>query len=212
MMMFSSKYWAKRGLSLDSAMPGEQQLQGSPPFNVANPAQNEDGTPKDSAAENKKTAIVFSLKNEIGGLVKTIRLFQEKHVNMVQIESRKSKRRNSEVDIFVDFECSKKELNELVQLLKCQSNIVSVSPAGSAWPEEEEFDGVPWFPRKISELDKCSHRVLMYGSELDADHPGTRNQDTDYELRVEFRALCKLDYQFRDITFSSRQILVDKTS
>ncbi|NXN87074.1 TPH2 hydroxylase, partial [Bombycilla garrulus] len=208
MMMFSSKYWARRGFSLDSALPEERSAAGSLTLNRSSSGKNEEkkenkGNGKsESASEGGKTAVVFSLKNEVGGLVKALRLFQEKHVSMVHIESRKSKRRNSEVEIFVDCDCSKKEFNELIQLLKFQTNIVSLNPPESIWTDDEgkdvfvllDLDCVPWFPRKISELDKCSQRVLMYGSELDADHPGFK--DNVYRQRRKYFVDVAMSYKY----------------
>ncbi|KFV78596.1 Tryptophan 5-hydroxylase 2, partial [Struthio camelus australis] len=156
---------------------------------------NKENGKSESVSEGGKTAVVFSLKNEVGGLVKALRLFQEKHVSMVHIESRKSKRRNSEVEIFVDCDCSKKEFNELIQLLKFQTNIVSLNPPENIWTDEEgNLDCVPWFPRKISELDKCSQRVLMYGSELDADHPGFK--DNVYRQRRKYFVDVAMSYKY----------------
>ncbi|KAK2492623.1 hypothetical protein MC885_020528 [Smutsia gigantea] len=143
MMMFSSKYWARRGLSLDSAVPEEHQLLGSLTLSKANSGKNDDkkgnkgNSKSETAPESGKTAVVFSLKNEVGGLVKALKLFQEKHVNMVHIESRKSRRRSSEVEIFVDCECGKTEFNELIQLLKFQTTIVTLNPPENIWTGEE---------------------------------------------------------------------------
>lgn len=154
-------------------------------------------------------AVVFSLKNQVGGLVRALRIFQEMGVDVHHIESRKSKRSDSEYEIFVDIDCEDQAMmSNLVHHLRHEvdgrtleefersksSSPKEKTPGGSAASFENArpvrrnlllqqpsmdndilLEGLPWFPKRIADLDQSSNRVLMYGSELDADHPGFKD-------------------------------------
>ncbi|XP_015124802.1 tryptophan 5-hydroxylase 1 [Diachasma alloeum] len=151
-----------------------------------------------------KNSVVFSLKDQVGGLARALQVFQDLGVNVVHIESRKSVRRGSEYEILVDVECEPKRMEQLMRMLSREVAAINLSqyeqigsvprpPCLSAAPSFDfsEVD-MPWFPRKISDLDQAQ-KVLMYGTELDADHPGFK--DPVYRKRRE---------QFADIANNYR--------
>ncbi|XP_072905383.1 tryptophan 5-hydroxylase 1 isoform X1 [Hemitrygon akajei] len=145
------------------------------------------------SVERGRVAVVFSLKNEVGGLAKALRLFQEKHVNLLHIESRKSKRRNSEFEIFLDCDSNREQLSEIIQILKSHVNVVTLNSPDNSYAQDDDMEFTPWFPKKIQDLDKCANRVLMYGSDLDADHPGFK--DNVYRKRRKYFADLAMDYK-----------------
>ncbi|XP_077567147.1 tryptophan 5-hydroxylase 2-like isoform X2 [Stigmatopora nigra] len=185
MMMFSSKYWSRRGLSFDSAV-----ADGRPPRHTGGQMSRRPSF--SPVGENGGRAVVFSLKNEVGCLVRALCLFQEKRVNLKHIESRASRRAADQVEILVDCVCDEKDFEELLEALKERVDVLSSDTPERIWAAPD--DDVPWFPMKISQLDQCSHRVLMYGSELDAEHPGFK--DPLYRQRRKYFVEVAMKYKF----------------
>ncbi|KAM4593577.1 tryptophan 5-hydroxylase 1-like [Odontesthes bonariensis] len=134
----------------------------------------------------RTVTIIFTLKKELGSLVKALQLFQEKNVNLFHIESRKSKRRDSDFDILVHCHTEHEQLKALAQLLRKHNDILEITPFDNSTVFDDDVDSGPWFPKKISDLDLCANKVLMYGSDLDADHPGFK--DNVYRKRRHYFA------------------------
>lgn len=151
-----------------------------------------------------KNSVIFSLKNQIGGLARALQVFQDLGINVVHIESRKSLRHGSEYDILVDIECDSKRMEQLMKMLSREVAAINLAhyeqigniPRAPSLSAATSFDfsevDMPWFPRKISDLDRAQ-KVLMYGSELDADHPGFK--DPVYRKRRE--EFAEIAYNYR---------------
>lgn len=59
---------------------------------------------------------------------------------------------------------------------------------------DDETEVVPWFPRRIRELDRFANQILSYGAELNSDHPGFT--DPVYRERRKYFADIAINYKF----------------
>ncbi|XP_065171266.1 tryptophan 5-hydroxylase 1-like isoform X2 [Atheta coriaria] len=153
----------------------------------------------------EKISVIFTLKNKVGGLVRALQCFQDLGINVAHIESRPSITEDNQVDFLVDVECEAKKVEQLGRLLRREVVTMVIGTYGDGENDKSfppptplsaaasfDFDEMPWFPKKISDLDQAQN-VLMYGSELDADHPGFK--DPVYRKRREHFARIAHNYK-----------------
>ena len=121
-----------------------------------------------SPLSNERASIHFVIQDKVGALEDILSLLRKLNISLSRIESRPSKTKG-DYDFFVDFvakpDLVKVALKEIVS--KCKE--VKVVSAGD---NDSGSGEVPWFPRKIADLDTFASKVLSYGAELDSDHPG----------------------------------------
>lgn len=94
---------------------------------------------EDTSKNSGHNCVVFSLKNQVGGLARALKVFEDKGVNVIHIESRKSKRRPSEYEIMVDVDCDNRLMDEIMKTLQQEVAAINLS----SFEEGQKFPHPP---------------------------------------------------------------------
>lgn len=145
---------------------------------------------EDSDKATHKT-LLFTTENKPGTLDACLCVFKEAGVNLKHIESRPSKSNEWDYEFTVELELPEsKQFDQLIGSLgKAGARNVQLVGMGNKDKLGVEHS-VPWFPRKVNDLDAFASKTLEYGAELSADHPGFTDEDYR-KRRSEITAIAK---------------------
>lgn len=71
-----------------------------------------------SSSPGDRTSIMFTLKNQVGGLARALQVFQELGINVLHIELQNKDAVKEQADVLVDIECDSKHLDHVIRMLK----------------------------------------------------------------------------------------------
>lgn len=80
---------------------------------------------KNDLNPNDRTSIVFTLKNQVGGLARALQVFQEMGINVLHIDFHHTNESSDVADVLVDVECDAKHLEQVIRLLKREVHSVN---------------------------------------------------------------------------------------
>jgi phenylalanine-4-hydroxylase len=179
------------------------------PYNATPNSRKKD---EDEGDENL-TCLVFSMEEKVGALSAALRVFEKHGVTLKHIESRPSKQYSEQYDFFVDCINTGGQLQSAIDELHTVAKNVFAILSRNFDKSLAGNDTVPWFPRRIADLDRFANQILSYGSELDADHPGF----TDPVYRARRKEFADVAFQYRygqkipRVTYTDEEIATWRT-
>ncbi|XP_027523359.1 tyrosine 3-monooxygenase-like [Corapipo altera] len=152
---------------------------------------NDQGSLDSNREDDRPTLILtFTLCNvrkiELSKAAKVFEMFETQIYHFETRRAKKPKKSADDLDIFIECEVQSADVSILITSLKRVAEDVKTS----------REDKVPWFPRKIQDLDKCHHLITKYDPSLDHGHPGYA--DLEYKKRRAFFADLALNYRVGD--------------
>ncbi|TPP65784.1 putative Tyrosine/tryptophan monooxygenase [Fasciola gigantica] len=146
--------------------------------------------PGSSPSINGCQAILFSVHDKAGGLAIALKIFKDAGINLVHIESRPSRRYGDRYEFFV---LASKPCGSIKDALEHLKNSGADPMIMNLSNPPEAMNGVPWFPRSLTDLDQFANQILSYGAELESNHPGF----TDPVYRARRKECADIAYNYR---------------
>ncbi|XP_076466525.1 tryptophan 5-hydroxylase 1-like [Babylonia areolata] len=137
------------------------------------------------------SSFVIKLKEGLGSSSRLLRLLENTKTSLLHIESRQCRTKNRQYELYLECLGSQDNITSLLNALRqcpvvCEGNVNVVGER----PAEKKST---WFPRHISDLDKCTHLITKFEPELDYAHPGFA--DKEYRQRRMLIADIAFDYK-----------------
>ncbi|XP_038620809.1 tyrosine 3-monooxygenase [Tachyglossus aculeatus] len=131
--------------------------------------------------------LFFALKGtktaSLSRVMKVFETFEAKIHHLETRANRKARDGPSGLEFFIRCEVHSADLSTLVSSIRRVTDDVRS-------PKEDKFH---WFPRKISELDRCHHLVTKFDPDLDLDHPGF----SDQAYRQRRKMVAEIAFQYK---------------
>ncbi|XP_067392152.1 tyrosine 3-monooxygenase-like [Emydura macquarii macquarii] len=150
------------------------------------PAEQADGLAWQEEEDGRAALILTFALRGVGqaGLSEAAKVFETLEAGIQHFETRRAENAAGELQCFVKCEVPSSDVSVLLNALRRVAEDVKTS-------REER---VPWFPKKIRDLDKCHQLITKYEPDLDHDHPGYT--DPEYRKRRAF---------FTDLAFNYKE-------
>ncbi|XP_047547891.1 tyrosine 3-monooxygenase isoform X2 [Lutra lutra] len=159
---------------------------------AASAASSEPGDPLEAAVFKDKDGkatlnLLFTLRGaKTASLSRAVKAFETFEAQIHHLETRPPQRPRAggpHLEYFVRCEVPSADLPALL------SSVCLVAEDVRGAGENK----VLWFPRKVSELDKCHHLVTKFDPDLDLDHPGF----SDQAYRQRRKLIAEIAFQYK---------------